>query len=223
MKTILLIEDDKNLSESLCSYLQKEKFIVHAAYSLSDALVKLQNKPDIIILDWMLPDGQGIDFIYDYRQSENSVSVILLTAKVDLIDRVTGLESGADDYLTKPFEPRELLARIRARMRDKSSTQEKLDLIEFSDISVRPSLREASYKGKILELTKLEFDLLYLLVQNPKKVFPREALLNQVWGYDNFPTTRTIDNHIVQLRQKTNPEMFETIRGVGYRIRETKK
>jgi DNA-binding response OmpR family regulator len=223
LKTILLIEDDKNLSESLCSYLQKEKLIVHVAYSLSDAVVKLCHKPDIIILDWMLPDGQGIDFIYDYRKSENSVSVILLTAKVDLIDRVTGLESGADDYLTKPFEPRELLARIRARLRDKSFTQEKLDLIEFSDISVRPSLREALYKGKILELTKLEFDLLYLLVQNPKKVFPREALLNQVWGYDNFPTTRTIDNHIVQLRQKTSPEIFETIRGVGYRIRETKK
>lgn len=218
MKKILLIEDELNLQKSLAEYLSKEGFILITSSSLNDAETALVDQPDLILLDWMLPDGQGIELIKKWRATGNMIPIILLTARSELIDKVLGLELGANDYLTKPFEPRELLARIHVQIR-LLGQKENRDVLTIANIKFVTSSREVFYLNNKLELTKTEYDLLKIFVENPNKVFSREELLNQVWGYDRTPTTRTVDTHILQLRQKTHPELFETMHGVGYRFR----
>lgn len=220
-RRVLLIEDDLNISTSLAAYLQAEGYLVTAVDTLSGARTAMKSPPDIVVLDWMLPDGQGLDYLKALRAEGNHLPILLLTARSELVDKVLGLESGADDYLTKPFEPRELVTRMRVRLRDLPALDQRR--LSHAGIEVDPDARAAKYKGVTIELTKLEFDLLKLLVENPGRVFTRESILNKVWGFENFPTTRTVDNHIVQLRQKTDPELFETVRGVGYRILGGKK
>lgn len=218
MKKILLIEDELNLQKSLAEYLSKEGFLVITSSSLHDAETSLTEKPDLILLDWMLPDGQGIELIKKWRTAGNMIPIILLTARSELIDKVLGLELGANDYLTKPFEPRELLARIHVQIRS-LAPKENRDVMTIANIQFVTSSREVFYLNTKLDLTKTEYDLLKIFVENPNKVFSREELLNQVWGYDRTPTTRTVDTHILQLRQKTHAELFETMHGVGYRFR----
>lgn len=213
---MLLIEDDPNISNSLTAYLKTEGYAVTATDCVAVARSLLNPAPEIIILDWMLPDGQGLDLLKEIRAQGHRMPIILLTARNDLVDKVLGLESGADDYLTKPFEPRELVTRMRVRLRDMPLMTSRKILHE--GIELDRELREVTYQGRLLELTKLEFDLLKLLIESPGRVFTRESILNKVWGFENFPTTRTVDNHIVQLRQKTSSELFETVRGVGYRL-----
>jgi DNA-binding response OmpR family regulator len=223
--SILLVEDDKNLSESLLKFLQGEGYAVTIAASLLEARAQEKLQSSIILLDWMLPDGQGVDFLRELRKKDSSTPIILLTSRSDLVDKVLGLELGANDYITKPFEPRELVARIRVQLRSSTvSTKESpgADDLRCGEVRLNSVTREVFFKGSLVETTKMEFDLLKVLMENPNRVFPREALLNKVWGYENYPTTRTVDNHIVQLRQKLDPDMFETVRGVGYRIREQK-
>lgn len=221
-RRVLLIEDDKNILSSLNDYLKDEGYSVSVASSLASARSVIgRASPEIIVLDWMLPDGQGLDYLKELRREGLKIPIILLTARNDLVDKVLGLESGADDYLTKPFEPRELVTRMRVRLRDllaKTSSK-----ICFRGIELDTEAREVKYRGVTLELTKLEFELLHLLIESPGRVFTREAILNKVWGFDNFPTTRTVDNHIVQLRQKIEADFFETVRGIGYRLVEEKK
>lgn len=156
------------------------------------------------------------------------IPILMLTARADLIDKVVGLELGADDYITKPFEPRELVARIQARLRSVSNVtaekpKEQKPSIEVGDFNLNLTTREVTYRKKLLELTKTEFELLKMLIENPNQVFSREELLKKVWGYDQYPTTRTVDTHILQLRQKTNADLFETAHGIGYRFKLTKK
>jgi len=220
-RRVLLVEDDKNISNSLASYLQNEGYSVTTADCIASARSAMNSIPEIIVLDWMLPDGQGLDYLKELRSQGYKAPIILLTARNELVDKVLGLESGADDYLTKPFEPRELVTRMRVRLRDIPSNHS--NKILYSGIEVDSDLREAKYKGCVLDLTKLEFDLLKLLIEAPGRVFTREFILNKVWGFENFPTTRTVDNHIVQLRQKTESDLFETVRGVGYRLVAGKK
>ena len=215
-RRVLLIEDDPNISNSLTAYLKTEGYAVTATDCVAVARSLLNPAPEIIILDWMLPDGQGLDLLKEIRAQGHRMPIILLTARNDLVDKVLGLESGADDYLTKPFEPRELVTRMRVRLRDMPLMTSRKILHE--GIELDRELREVTYQGRLLELTKLEFDLLKLLIESPGRVFTRESILNKVWGFENFPTTRTVDNHIVQLRQKTSSELFETVRGVGYRL-----
>jgi DNA-binding response OmpR family regulator len=225
--SILLVEDDKNLCESLSKFLAGEGYAVTVAASLSEARLQKNLQPGLILLDWMLPDGQGVDLLREIRKVDTATPIILLTSRSDLVDKVLGLEMGANDYLTKPFEPRELVARIRVQQRNtskvSSGSAEPPSLLQSSEVILNITTREVRFKEVAIELTKMEFDLLRVLMENPNRVFPREALLNKVWGYENYPTTRTVDNHIVQLRQKLNPDMFETVRGVGYRLREQKK
>lgn len=220
-KRVLLVEDDLNLAKSLTEYLASEAYLVVTASSRASARTAMSSNPEIIILDWMLPDGQGLDFLKELRIAGCKVPIILLTARNELVDKVLGLESGADDYLTKPFEPRELVTRMRVRLREILAPAP--TKIHLADLELEYEMRIVYYKGEALDLTKLEFDLLKLLMENPGRVFTREAILNKVWGFENFPTTRTVDNHIVQLRQKTMPDLFETVRGVGYRLVATKK
>ena len=146
--------------------------------------------------------------------------VIFLTARVELVDRVLGLEMGADDYVTKPFEPRELVARIRARLRTTARAAPPPERLAFAGLEMDLDSRRVTYRGRELELARLEFGLLELLLRHPSKVFTSDELLNRVWGYEAFPTTRTVDTHVLQLRKKTHPELFESIRGVGYRLRD---
>jgi DNA-binding response OmpR family regulator len=221
MAEILLVEDDENLGISLEKYLTDEGYRVLLCHNLKEA--REQNLKDfkIVVLDWMLPDGQGLDFLKELRLAGNHLPVLMLTARTELIDKVIGLESGANDYLTKPFEPRELIARLRVQLRDRGNYKpEILDTIEVADISVNKEKREVYYLGEKLDLTKLEYELLVLLAETPGKPFTREEILNKIWGYETYPSTRTVDTHILQLRQKTSDEYFETIRGIGYRFKE---
>lgn len=214
MNRLLIVEDNSSLAKSLKDYFGGEGYEVTLAHQLSDAN-QMKMTFNLIILDWMLPDGQGIDFLRALRKKSNWTPVIFLTAKSDLVDKVLGLESGANDYVVKPFEPRELLARVRTHLR---STVDEAETLEVGPLTVYPKSRDVIFNGAKIETTKKEFDLLVLLMRNPNQVFSREELLNKVWGFENFPTTRTVDTHVLQLRQKLNDEIIQTVRGIGYRI-----
>ncbi len=216
---ILLVEDDENLAKSLIEYLSRERLHVVHASTLSEAKAKIDSSIQIVLLDWMLPDGQGIDYLKWMREQRHSLPVIFLTARTDLIDRVLGLESGANDYLTKPFEPRELIARMRVQMRSQEKKPVIHQVLNIGHFKLKLDSREAFYKEQLMELTKKEYDLLCYFAASPNRVFSREELLNAVWGYESYPTTRTVDTHILQLRQKSEDKYFETVRGVGYRFR----
>ncbi len=230
MISLLLVEDETNVREPLESYLKREGFGVVAVASLAEARKAVAGAaPSAILLDWMLPDGQGIEWLKELRAGPaplSRVPVLLLTARADLVDKVVGLELGADDYVTKPFEPRELVARIRARLRgatqigpNAASAPTGPAVIEVGPIRVDPATHEARFRGREVQLTRTEFELLRFLVQNPDRVFTRDELLERVWGYDKSPTTRTVDTHVLQLRSKFEPALFETVHGVGYRFR----
>lgn len=221
MNTILIVEDEVNVRKPLEEFLIKEGFKVLAAGSRAEADVLIHQNPDLVLLDWMLPDGQGIELLKKWRHKNMNVPVIMLTARSETIDKVLGLELGAHDYMTKPFEPRELVARIRVQLRDKLTpvTEETLSICGFKIVQ---SKREAYFENLLLDLTKTEFDLLKIFLENPNKVFNREELLKSVWGYEQYPSTRTVDNHVMQLRQKSSPELFETVHGIGYRFRAKK-
>lgn len=220
--TILLIEDDINLGTNLKSFLEKESFhVLHAdTLKMAQTLRTEHNDIGLIILDWMLPDGQGIDFLKELRSKSISTPVIMLTARVDLIDKVIGLETGANDYLTKPFEPRELIARIRVQLRQNEVQTENTSKKElnYKDLKIDQFSRKVFFNHEEIVLTKMEYELLTLLVSNPGQAFSREELLNKVWGFENFPTTRTVDTHVLQLRQKLDESYIETLRGIGYRL-----
>jgi DNA-binding response OmpR family regulator len=220
---ILLVEDDQNLGPSLNRLLSDEGYDVSLAASLEVARDEFSPDYNVVILDWMLPDGQGVDFLKDIRAKNLNLPVIMLTAKTELIDKVLGLESGANDYMTKPFEPRELLARIRVQLRTAEVGGEVISeekTLEVSGVSIDPLKREVSWHGELVDLTKMEYELLKLLAESPNRVFSRDEILNKVWGYENFPSTRTVDTHVLQLRQKFSDELIETIRGIGYRLRK---
>lgn len=218
MKQVLIIEDDNNLGMSLKKILEQEGFITHLAVNLEEAKKIVSSSLDIVVMDWMLPDGQGIDLLKKMRADGINIPVIMLTARTDLIDKVLGLESGANDYLTKPFESRELIARIRVQLRDKFKTQEVDERIVLGKLIINVLDKDVTYDNKRVAFTKMEFELLKLLAENPRQTFSRENLLDKVWGYENFPTTRTVDTHVLQVRQKTSDNIIETIRGLGYRL-----
>lgn len=223
MDKIMIVEDDENLGASLTKYIRSEGYEVNLCANLAVARESL--KPDIglIVLDWMLPDGQGIDFLRELRAQKTNIPIIMLTARTDLIDKVIGLESGADDYITKPFEPRELVARLRVQLRSKNSQQRSQDegpeSIVLGELTIDLNQREVSYQGQKKEFTKMEFDFLKLMAESPNRAFSREEILNKVWGYENYPSTRTVDTHVLQIRQKLKDELIETVRGIGYRLR----
>lgn len=218
MKQVLIVEDDVNLGQSLKKICESEGMVVHLAPSLHEARGIISNSLDIVILDWMLPDGQGIDFLKEIRQKHQGLPVIMLTARTELIDKVLGLETGANDYVTKPFESRELVARIRVQLREKTEPSEKSERLIFGKLVINIKNKDVLFDGQRITLTKMEYELIKILAENPQQTFSRENLLDKVWGYDNYPTTRTVDNHVLQIRQKTSDEVIETIRGLGYRL-----
>jgi DNA-binding response OmpR family regulator len=223
-KRILLVEDEPGIASQLERLLVTEGYAVAVAFDAAAAraaTATATTAPDLVILDWMLPDGQGIDLLRAWRGAGRQWPVIFLTARDELIDKVLGLELGADDYMTKPFEPRELLARIKARLRAPApaGAAEARRVVAAAGIEIDDETRVVTYLGRAVELTKMEYALLHLLVESPNKVFSRDELLDKVWGFESYPTTRTVDTHVLQLRQKLAPELVETVRGVGYRLR----
>jgi DNA-binding response OmpR family regulator len=224
MSTILIVEDDARIRANLSSYLRKEGFEVAEAESLSEANNAFDETIQLIILDWMLPDGQGIEWIPQLRAKSCFVPVILLTARTDMIDKVVGLEVGADDYIIKPFDPRELVARIRVQLRHlkttelaaaKRSPRSSELILEFPPIRMDVLKMEVRYHQKVISLAKMEFDLLKFFMENPERVFTRDDILSAVWGF-KYPTTRTVDTHVLKLRRKLGTRFFETIHGTGY-------
>jgi DNA-binding response OmpR family regulator len=218
MKQVLIVEDDENLGTSLKKILESEGMKAFLAPTLELARTYLSKDLDVVVLDWMLPDGQGIDFLRELRSQEFLMPVIMLTARTDLIDKVLGLETGANDYMTKPFESRELVARVRVQLREKHPVRPRDEKILVGKLVINAFEKEILYDGKKITFTKMEYELVKLLAENPRQTFSRENLLDKVWGYENFPTTRTVDTHVLQIRQKTADDIIETIRGLGYRL-----
>jgi two-component system OmpR family response regulator len=224
---ILVVEDDRNLSDTLKYNLHKEGYDVVTAVDGAEALdVARREKPDLIILDLMLPKVSGFEVCRILRK-EMIVPILILTAKAEETDKIVGLEIGADDYMTKPFSLRELLARVRAMLRRAKMVEMQLEpeeaLLKVGDIEVDIARHQASKGATTLELTPKEFDLLAFLARNRGFVFSRGQLLEKVWGYDFAGDTRTVDVHIRWLRQKietdpSNPKHLVTVRGTGYKL-----
>ncbi len=217
MPHVMIIEDHQNISLPLKDLILKEGHQVTICENLAQARERLKVKSDLIILDWMLPDGQGLDFLIEIRKQDIQTPVIFLTARADIMDKVLGLEVGANDYLTKPFEPRELIARLRVQLRTK--LPEASGILTVGSLVIDRIRHKVSFKNVDVQLVKKEFELLVLLAESPEKVFSRDEILNKVWGYEVYPTTRTVDTHIMLLRQKTDDQLIETVRSVGYRLK----
>jgi two-component system OmpR family response regulator len=226
-KTILIVEDDKPLLDVLKYQLGKEGYNVVTALDGSQGLeVARSSRPDVILLDIMLPKMDGFEVCRVLRK-EMTVPILMLTAKDSEIDKIVGLEIGADDYLTKPFSMRELVARIRAMLRRSEMVETKPTgqgrPIKVGDIEIDTARRRVSVSGSALKLTAKEFDLLLFLAENKGIVFSREQLLDRVWGYDYPGDTRTVDVHVRWLREKIEtdpgkPRYLITVRGVGYKL-----
>lgn len=217
MAHLLIVEDHENLRLSIRDCLEKEGYTTSSAGSLLAARKLLGEKPDLLVLDWMLGDGQGLDLLLELRKSGLTTPVIFLTARADIVDKVLGLELGANDYMTKPFEPRELIARVRVQLRE-GPKENTASLLKAGPLVVDRLKHTATFRGQKVELVKKEFELLVLFAESPEKVFSRDEILNKVWGYEVFPTTRTVDTHVMLLRQKLSDELIETVRSVGYKL-----
>jgi DNA-binding response OmpR family regulator len=219
--TVLLVEDELAVREALRFHLEHAGFRVRATASALEAWDWLPGV-DAVVLDWMLPDQPGLVWLKRLRESSfSSLPVLMLTARASEVDRVEGLDSGADDYLTKPFSSPELVARVRALLRRSKPQQTSLKL---GRLEVRLDDAQVLLNGVVLELTRREYDLLVFLAANVGRVFSRQELLDKVWGLDFDGTERTVDQHITQLRQRLNetleqPQFLETVRGKGYRMR----
>jgi two-component system, OmpR family, response regulator MtrA len=217
---VLVVDDDASLAEMLTIVLRQEGFESRMCTRGNEAMGQFREfRPDLVLLDLMLPGKDGIDVCKEIR-SESGVPIVMLTAKGDTIDVVLGLESGADDYVVKPFKPKELIARIRARVRRFDTPDN--ESLSIGDLSIDVPGHAVTRDAEPINLTPLEFDLLVCLARKPWQVFTREVLLEQVWGYRHAADTRLVNVHVQRLRSKVehdpeNPEIVVTVRGVGYK------
>lgn len=219
---VLVVDDDAALAEMLSIVLRQEGFDSFTVSRGDLAMGALREyKPDLVLLDLMLPGRDGIDVCKEIR-AESGVPIVMLTAKGDTVDIVVGLESGADDYVVKPFKPKELVARIRARVRRTEPAEAHAETIDVGDLAIDVAGHAVSRLGEPINLTPLEFDLLLCLARKPWQVFTREMLLESVWGYRHAADTRLVNVHVQRLRSKVehdpeHPEIVLTVRGVGYK------
>lgn len=220
---ILVVEDDRDAAEVVRAYLEREGYEVAVERDgVAGLAAAVAHPPVLIVLDWMLPGQSGAEFLRQLRR-EHRTPVIMLTARGEESDRVVGLELGADDYVTKPFSPRELVARVRAVLRRTSPRQEPAERpVEHAGLVVDPARRSVSFAGAELPLTTMEFDLLHTLTAAPGRVFRRNELLERVWGADFEGVDRVVDVHVSNLRQKLATvgadALLVTVRGVGYKL-----
>jgi DNA-binding response OmpR family regulator len=222
MQTILVIDDDDSLRDTIAMMLEQESFRVLLSGDGRDGFDKaITNKPDLVLVDLRLPGMSGTEICKQLRAASVKTPIIVLSALGDEVDKVLLLEIGADDYMVKPFGTRELMARIRAVLRRTSGDARKV--VHFSDNEIDFERRLVLRKGEELKLTPAEYNLLCYFLHNPDRPLTRDMILNSVWGYEFFPNTRTVDAHVVKLRQKLEPDAnspkhFLTVHGVGYRF-----
>ena len=220
---ILIIEDDRAVQKALCRLFEGEGFQVDVAGNGAEGLERFRaSMPSVVVLDLRLPGMLGQDVCREISGAAPSTPIIILSARTDVMDKVLLLELGAHDYVTKPFSPRELLARVRTAMR-RSTRTPATDTFSFGDSKIDFSKMELYRNGMAVQLTAQEFKVLKFMIQNAERVLSREELLNHVWGYKNYPSTRTVDNHILKLRQKlerdpANPIHFRTVHSAGYKF-----
>jgi len=224
VKTILIVDDDEKLLKMLHRTLLYEGFTVITASDGRQALTQVRaHHPDVIILDWLMPELDGIGVMKHLRAEQDDTMILMLTARDAIEDRVEGLDSGADDYLVKPFAPVELLARVHALLR-RSDTGDRDEPLSYGDLYLDPSTREAWRGNRGFELTPTEFDLLHFFLRHPRQVLQRGQILTEVWGYDFGGDDNVLEVYISYLRKKTEaagePRMIQTVRGVGYALRE---
>ncbi len=219
---ILVVDDDRNICELVRLYLQKEGFEILMEYDGEKALATFKAQPPVaVVLDIMLPGKDGIEVLKEIRRTSN-IPVIMLTAKGETFDKVLGLELGADDYLVKPFEPKELVARVKAVLRRYENKLDSNKEVAFPNLSINLNTYELKLGGKLVEVPPKELELLYFLCSHPNQVFTRDQLLDEVWGYDFFGDSRTVDVHIKRLREKlegfSDFWQLKTVWGVGYKF-----
>src|SRR5579884_3067299 len=229
---VLIVDDEPGISRLIAMYLEREGFQSSSVRSGAQALEAIETgNPSLVILDIMLPDIDGWDVCREIRRTSD-VPIIMLTAREGDEDKIVGLELGADDYVTKPFAPRELVARVKAILRRSSKYPEERssqgEILDFGELRIEPDRREAWLHGESIQLRAKEYDLLTELARRPGFVFTREQLLQNVWGYDYFGDSGTIDVHVRRLRAKlkddsSNPRFIETVWGVGYRFKDVRQ
>ena len=223
---ILIVDDEPNVGDVLGIYLRRENFSVAVARDGTAALEEIERKPpDLMILDLMLPRVDGLQIVRrlrDYEQSD--VPILILSAKTDEADRIVGLELGADDYVTKPFSPREVVTRVKALLRrTKNTTLVAEKPLGFGRLHIDPRTREVTVAGRACDLTAKEFDLLWFLARHPRQVFTRDQLLEHVWGFAEYVDPSTVTVHVRRLREKieddpSRPQFIQTVWGVGYKF-----
>lgn len=219
---ILIVDDDKHIAELISLYLEKEGYETKEAYDGREAIKEIGAiKPDLVILDLMLPGMDGYQVCAEVRKTSN-VPIIMLTAKGETFDKVLGLELGADDYIVKPFDSKELVARVKAVLRRyEPKQQDDANILRFPNLEINISNYSVTYHGKSLEFPPKEFELLFYLAEHPNRVFTREQLLDQIWGYEYIGDTRTVDVHVKRIREKLNQEDewgILTVWSVGYKF-----
>jgi two-component system alkaline phosphatase synthesis response regulator PhoP len=224
--TILIVDDEAPVRETVRAYLEKDGYTVYTAADGNAALQSTRAfKPDVVVLDIMLPGMDGLEVLRRLRQESNAW-VIMLTARTEEMDKILGLKMGADDYLTKPFSPRELVARIEAMLRRSGQMSDMADApLIFGDLRIDAGARQVTWADQTVDLTPIEFDLLYALARHHGRVLSRDQLIEQVWGYDYYGDDRVVDVHIGRLRRKLDQageagKLVATVRGVGYRFED---
>lgn len=224
MEKILVIEDDLAVQRVLRRALESAGFNVMIAADGAVAMdVFRATLPRLVVLDLRLPGKSGQDLCREIKQEASTVPILVLSAASDILDKVLLLELGADDYLTKPFSPRELVARVRATLRRLNQASVKAEIFSFDDVEVNFTTMELHREGQLVPFTRQELKVLRFLLNNQERVVSRAELLNEVWGYQNYPTTRTVDTHMLRLRQKlekdpADPVHFRTVHGTGYKF-----
>ncbi len=221
MPKILIVDDERNIIDLVSAYLRREGYEVYTASDGTSGLKAVRAfRPDVVILDIMLPGVDGLEVLSRMRRESNAY-VIMLTARAEETDKIVGLSVGADDYMTKPFSPHELVARVKAALRRMRSlgADQPPDVLSFEHVRIDAGSREVWSNGNPVDLTTTEFDLLLALAEHRGMVLSREQLLEKVWGYDYYGETRVVDVHIGHIRQKLgDPDLIQTVRGVGYRF-----
>ena len=224
---VLVVDDEPMVREVLARYLEREGFAVATAEDGLEALARFgESRPDLVLLDLMLPKVNGFEVCKTIRKYDATIPIVILSAKGDEGDKVLGLELGADDYVTKPFSLRELVARVKAALRRRRVQSGEVDVFSEGNLKIDFTAQSLHVDGEEQECTTREFNLLKYLIQNRGRVLSRDQILNQVWGFDYDGTPRTIDNFVNKLRQKlekdvTNPSWIQTVRGTGYKFRPT--
>jgi two-component system alkaline phosphatase synthesis response regulator PhoP len=221
---ILIVEDEPNMVAGLRDNFEFEGYMVITARDGVDGLQRaLDESPDLVVLDVMMPRMSGLEVCKQLRAKRGSIPIIMLTARGQEVDKVVGLELGADDYVTKPFSIRELLARVKAVLRRTATVPKEMDQHSFADVEVDLKRCRVLKSGKAIDVSSKEFELLKYFICHSGEILSRDRLLEEVWGYENYPTTRTVDTHLVRLRQKLEPDpeqpqYFLTVHGTGYRF-----